>query len=330
MINKDRRLTHEKSQRSRSFLFATLAAIVAHHEGLERARFYENGIVSCNLPWDGQTLQARATRSTHPRVLHLLSMLVSEVVGYDFRFENPYFEKTKTEVVERLAELYQQALIKETRSCAGSVYQNPYTHCGRCSQCIDRRFATIAAKCEECDPQRIYCTNIFTDALEDVVDRTMAAGFVGFAHQTGIGSQDGFTMKYVVQLLEMSRHMGVNGQEEGLKRLFELHRRHAGQVNAVIDCKLRENTERLRIGSLPESCLVRIVASGEHRNVAGLLRVVDKKGTKHGQRALEREVGNRLAGNPSVSSVELAEKIGNTSASAVRQTKAWINRNRGK
>jgi hypothetical protein len=79
LINKDKRLTHETSQRTRSFLYGSLGTVVAQMFGLNRVRFYENGIVSCNLPFDGQTLQAKATRSTHPKFLHLLSELITKL-----------------------------------------------------------------------------------------------------------------------------------------------------------------------------------------------------------------------------------------------------------
>jgi len=326
MINKDKRLTREKSQRSRSFLFATLGAIVAHYEKLTRVRFYENGVVSCNLPWDGQTLQARVTRSTHPKILHLLSNLISEIVGYDFHFENPYFNKTKTDVVERLIELHQQVLIEKTRSCAGSIYRKPFTHCGKCSQCIERRFATIAAKCEECDPQRIYYTNIFIDELEDVCDRAMAAGFVGFANQTESMTVDSFTRKNLTDLVDISRYITDRGREHGLKILFNLHARHSKQVNGVIDAKLKENSQNIRKGILPESCLVNMVAQRKHLNIDKLIKKKKQKGTKRAHGQLEAEVKNRLAGNPKLTSTELARQIGNTSAESIRQTSAWENR----
>ena len=108
MINKGKRLTRETSQRSRSFLYATLGAVVANMFGLSRVKFYENGVVSCNLPFDGQTPQARRTRSTHPKVLADLSTLFSELIGDDFVFENPYFSKTKTDVLEKIKELHHE------------------------------------------------------------------------------------------------------------------------------------------------------------------------------------------------------------------------------
>ena len=49
-VNKDSAESHDYTQRSRSFLFASLAAVVARLFGLQGIRFYENGIVSINPP----------------------------------------------------------------------------------------------------------------------------------------------------------------------------------------------------------------------------------------------------------------------------------------
>src|SRR6185437_2244728 len=49
-INKVKGLSREYTQRSRSFVFASLGATIATMIGLNRIRFYENGVVSLNLP----------------------------------------------------------------------------------------------------------------------------------------------------------------------------------------------------------------------------------------------------------------------------------------
>ena len=59
----------EKTQRTRSFLFASLAFVLARMFGKERFTFFENGVISFNLPIAGDVLGARATRTTHPRVI---------------------------------------------------------------------------------------------------------------------------------------------------------------------------------------------------------------------------------------------------------------------
>lgn len=62
-------LGKESTHRSRSFLFAALAMATAFLFGKNSIRFFENGIVSLNLPTSAQVIGARATRTTHPQAL---------------------------------------------------------------------------------------------------------------------------------------------------------------------------------------------------------------------------------------------------------------------
>lgn len=89
-ISKDSALGKEYTQRARSFLFAALGATVAMMVGVKRLRFYENGIVSLNLPVCAQVVGGRATRTTHPKVLDGLQRLISAVAGEPFVVENPF------------------------------------------------------------------------------------------------------------------------------------------------------------------------------------------------------------------------------------------------
>jgi len=257
-INKDKRLSREKTQRARSFLFATLGAVIAYFEKLSEVYLYENGVVSCNLSWDGQTYQAKATRSTHPKFLFQLSDLFSELMGYNFTFKNPYLTKTKSEVVERLVTLKHHVYIPSTRSCAESVYQNPYTHCGTCSQCIDRRFATLSANCLDYDPWHIYRTNIYIDSLENIYDRTMVSQFAGFARRIEGMSKEGFVYSYASEIQDIIPFAGEN-REHAAEVIYDLHRRHARQVNGVLEEMIGEYTSELRQGNLPRTCLLHMI-----------------------------------------------------------------------
>ena len=325
-INKDRQLTRETSQRSRSFLYASLGTIVAHVFDLNRVKFYENGIVSCNLPFDGQTLQARSTRVTHPKFLRLLSMLVSELTDGNFHFENPYFSKSKTEICLRLRELHHEPQIVETRSCAKSIYRKPENHCGTCSQCIDRRFATLASECGKHDPNWLYAINIFTDSLDKIHDRTMVAGFAGFATQLERMTIDDFATKPEVH--EIARYIPSVSREEAMRAVFNLHRRHAQSVNGVLDKAIAENKSSIRKGTLPDTCLVSMVARKEHLKVVQMLKQRKEEGKKHAGGELNEEVKNLLKLSLDMTASEMAKKIGNTSQYAVRQTEAWKNRHK--
>ena len=267
MINKDKRLTRETSQRTRSFLYGSLGVIIATMFKLNRVKFYENGIVSCNLPYDEQTLQARSTRSTHPKLLHLFSTFVSELTESEFCFENPYFVKTKTEVVERLLELHHQKCIENTRSCAKSIYRRPHTHCGTCSQCIDRRFATLASQCQKYDHDQLYAIDIFKEELNNIHDRAMTVGFVGFANSIASMTVDNFIQKFSSDVHTIARYISNQKYEVTLKNLFDLHHRLAVKINKVLEAKCNENISLILNGTLPENCLINMILRCEHRDI---------------------------------------------------------------
>lgn len=324
-INKDKRLTRDTSQRSRSFLYASLGAIVARMFNLNKAKFYENGIVSCNLMWDNQTLQARATRSTHPHVLRLLSDLVSALLEVDFVFENPYFGKTKTEVCEHLKKLHHEVCIGRTRSCAASVYEKSKTHCGTCSQCIDRRFATLASECEKQDPESLYKLNIFTDALATTHDRTMALGFMHFAQKCGSVRREGFVQACSSEVYQIARHMGVESTEVALNSLYHLHRRHSESVMKVMAQQIVQYSLPLVQATLPRTCLIQMVGARSHL-ATGHKEVRPRATKKHGKGELNEAVKHLLELHPDWSAVKIGSKIADTTPAAVRKTEAWKQR----
>ena len=67
----------EGTHRSRFFLFAALGMATAIAFGQKRVSFYENGVVSLNLPPVGNVLGTRATRTTHPQTLRRFESLFS-------------------------------------------------------------------------------------------------------------------------------------------------------------------------------------------------------------------------------------------------------------
>ncbi len=262
-VNKKKELTHEKSQRSRSFLFAALGTVIAYMYELRRVKFYENGIVTCHLPFDGQTPQARRTRSTHPLFLKRMGTLVSTLIDSDFSFENPYSGLTKTDVVLRLKDLGQQVQIEKTRSCAGAVFRYPETHCGSCSQCLDRRFATLAARCAGNDPEQLYKVELFLGRRPKIRDRAMAAGFVGFAQRMEEMGLEQFARIFINELGEIK-----NGLSEGAERVYRdvyaLHRRHGTQLMQVVAEHIGECQEQIAHGALSDDCLLNMIVNRQH------------------------------------------------------------------
>jgi 7-cyano-7-deazaguanine synthase in queuosine biosynthesis len=224
----------EGSHRTRSFLFASLAAVVARAFGRDRVTFYENGIVSLNLPPAAQVVGARATRSTHPQSLEGFGRLFSRVFQERIRVDNPSFWRTKKEVVEQIARLGFADLIRHTRSCA-DVHNltRMHPHCGRCSQCIDRYIALRAAGLETFDPAEAYAVHPLLGPRRDVRDREIALGYIRNAEWFRAAPE----AQFLQQFGEASRaitHLGER-PELAMRRIVDLHRRHGQAVAQAIE-----------------------------------------------------------------------------------------------
>lgn len=111
----------ESTQRSRSLLFASLGQVVARMLGAKQVSFYENGVVSQNLPISPQVIGTMATRTTHPLALHLLEKLMDLIAGSSVPIRNPFQWITKTEVVQCIARHGGAKMIKTAVSCTSAA-----------------------------------------------------------------------------------------------------------------------------------------------------------------------------------------------------------------
>ncbi len=254
--------TKETTHRSRSFLFAALGAATAQLFGLDDIFFFENGVVSLNLPPASQVVGARATRTTHPQVLAGLRRLLTAITGHRFGVENPFIWKTKTEVTAVLAAHGQADLIPWTRSCT-RVHEMTrlHTHCGRCSQCLDRRFGILAAGLDRYDPAESYGTDLFTGERPAGPDREMALAYVRSATAIRDMPDAGFFARFG----ETSRVIGCFEETANVtgERIFDMHQRHARSVCDAFDAGVGRYASQLREGVLDAACLLRLVASGD-------------------------------------------------------------------
>jgi 7-cyano-7-deazaguanine synthase in queuosine biosynthesis len=254
----------EFTQRSRSFLFATLAVVVAHLFRRNTVRFYENGIVSLNLPVSAHVLGARATRSAHPKVLADFSRLFSLILDEPVMVENPYFWKTKSDVVTTIAEHGCADLIAETFSCARvREATRRGRHCGACSQCIDRRFGILGAGLGEYEPAETYVVDLFRGERKPGPDVVMAESYVLHALKLASMSEQTFlgTFGQVFRVLPYL----PGSQEDNAARLHELHRRHGRIIEEVINRELAHYATLAKSLSLPETSLLMLIQSSAVR-----------------------------------------------------------------
>jgi 7-cyano-7-deazaguanine synthase in queuosine biosynthesis len=257
-VNKERGLSREQTQRTRSFLFVALGAAFAAMLRLDRFRLYENGVVSLNLPPSAQVVGARASRTTHPRVLRTFTRLLTRLAHKPLVVENPFEWMTKAQVVRLLAESGCAELIGLTRSCSyPRRASNEEPHCGICSQCIDRRFAVLAAGQAGNDPADAYVVDLLTGARDAGRAQTMLAMYTEMASQIERTTFAGFFARYG----EACRVFGALSEPPAVvaQRVYQMYLQHARDVAGAIDHGISEHREALRRRELSPTCLLRMV-----------------------------------------------------------------------
>lgn len=247
----------ETTQRSRSFLYVALGAVVANLHGLSAVDFYENGIVSVNLPLAQHSIGGRATRTTHPQTMRRFQHLLSQVFEKDMTVRNEFFGHTKQDVVELIERAGHGDLIDKSISCThtrNASHASP--HCGLCSQCLSRRFATLGVKSGQHDSPSRYRADVLTAPRPDTEERILAERFLGQAQQIErMQKPQELQRSFTTEMARITPYL-EGKPSEAMDRLFELHRRHAGQVGDVIRSAMKSNVDALHRGDLPESCPV--------------------------------------------------------------------------
>lgn len=263
---KDQGLGREYTQRSRSFLYASLASSVACMLGRDRIRFYENGVTSMNLPPAPQVVGGRATRTTHPVVIRGFTRLFSALLDRPFQVESPFFWKTKTDIVRVIREHGCADLVAKANSCSRTIEATAlHTHCGRCSQCIDRRFATLAAGLtDEQDPAEMYKVDLLIGERDVGETRSMVESFVQRAATLRKVTDLDFLASFP-EATRAVRHLGIPS-DDAARRIVDLHRRHAEDVCAALAAGQERHALALQEGSLPDSCLLSMAFPERYRS----------------------------------------------------------------
>jgi hypothetical protein len=268
-VNKDKPLGKEYTQRTRSFLYASLAAVVARIFGLPRIRFYENGVVSINLPISPQVVGGRATRTTHPQVLNGFADLFSAIFEQPFAVENPFSWMTKTQVLRSIRDAGCGDLIKNTVSCTHVWEMTTLkTHCGVCSQCIDRRFATLSAGCPDSeDPEEMYDVDLLRGERAAGESRTMLESYVGAARRVKNMSDATFFTEFG-EVHRVTRHVRGMKVDDAAGRILDLYRRHATEVCEAIAKGTRDHAQDISDGKVPSTCLLILALPDEYKRPA--------------------------------------------------------------
>ncbi len=249
----------EFTQRSRSFLFACLGLAVARMSGKSRFTFYENGVVSINLPLAGDVTGGRATRTTHPLVVRGMEDLFSSLLDTQIEIRTPFQWLTKAEVTKIIERSGFANLLGQTVSCTRPRgWSGTKWHCGVCSQCIDRRFGVLAAGMGEFDPADGYKHDLFLSPRSesnDGVDGRMALAYVNLFKKVAGTSKERFLVDFSEVATALGHFRELTCAQAG-EKLYDLFQRHAHAVEEVIAAEMQRYNGQLFRDELNQTCLL--------------------------------------------------------------------------
>ena len=132
----------EETQRTRSFMFLTLAALTARRKGIQNVIYMaENGQMAIHLSLTAARISAFSTYTAHPEFLHEMQGLLRNLLNFPINLQNPYLYKTKAEVIAHLIQNHRD-IVGDTVSCwKASRVRGGANHCGICIPCLIRRIA---------------------------------------------------------------------------------------------------------------------------------------------------------------------------------------------
>ena len=147
-------------------------------------------------------------------------------------------------MVAALANANGSALVPSGVSCSRTFLSiGSASHCGECSQCIDRRFASYAAGVDELDDSVPYAVNFMNNPLSNDEARTTLVDYMRQAH-------------------ELVDYVGVSIEEDACNRIAALCQRHGKQVMNAI-AKMREKHDKLE-KKIIKGSLLSLVAEREY------------------------------------------------------------------
>jgi len=138
------------SSRARGIVFMLLGSAYSYLRGLRVLHVYENVIGAINLPYRKSAVGLDHSRSVHPETLLGVGLLMTELIGENFKVHNPFLFHTKAEMMKSLAEDARIDLASQTSSCDSPHRKSQQPpQCGYCSSCILRKQALAASQLED-------------------------------------------------------------------------------------------------------------------------------------------------------------------------------------
>ena len=280
----------EETQRTRTFLFTSIAYALSNVLSLREFTVYENGITSLNFPTQQNQMNSRASRTTHPKTVTFLQNFfntLSENDQHKIIISTPFLDKTKSDVFRIITEAGYEDFISSTVSCSHTYQsQDLATHCGCCSQCIDRRFAAYASEMDDIDESGIYAFDFIKDEIESDEVRTMLVDYFRNAKYFAEWDLAKFSQEMFIHFVDLLDYIPGANDREKVKKIWQLCRKHGKQVE-VASRRMREIHDDNLFRKLPENSFLKMIAEREH-----LKEPYHKQMTNHGKDS--RFIPNRI------------------------------------
>ena len=224
--------SREETQRSRMFLFSSIAFAICNCYEKKEFFVHENGITSINLLKQGDVFNARMSRTTHPKTMSLLRDFF-KLFDKDFNILTPFYNKTKSEVLKNFKIYKEENIISSSVSCSSTRNKpkNPVTHCGCCSQCIDRRFAVFASNLEDYDVE--YSDNII-EKIPDEKTSQLIYNTLRLACTESSRTKDELFGNYADEIADVINCWPEDNPDDSLEQIFQLYGRFGDSVIKAI------------------------------------------------------------------------------------------------
>lgn len=239
----------ENTQRTRSFLYFTMASVAAFECDLDRIFVTENGVSTFNLPITRAYASTRCGRPTHPRNIYNYNRIINRLYGKEFFMSNLYVFSTKGELISAAIESPEEKkVLEKTTTCPHFGFRLNFdrrrTHslvnnCGLCYECM-LRFASIHAAGIRPDMDR-YIMHPLKDTakLKDSEITTLIRFITNCTDWEELSDRE-LLLRYPDLCLPARYYPGNSGSpgesENRCPEAIAMHKRYAGEfMNWLID-----------------------------------------------------------------------------------------------
>lgn len=223
----------EETQRTRIFLYTTIAYSLASIYDTQQITVFENGITSINFSKRADLINARASRTTHPKTLFHLKGFFSAINNKTVEIQHPFLFKTKTDIFEIIHQYNKHDYISLSVSCTKTFLKfennSRASHCGGCSQCIDRRFAAFASGLQEYDA--IYDFDLTKNSFQKEDTKKQLYDYIKLAYTFSKFNLDSFYYEMQDILVDLADYIDGSSEYEKVNKIFELCNRHFQQIS---------------------------------------------------------------------------------------------------